>query len=173
MTKTLNNPKKEAMRLWREMSSKIPVDLAAACYKLGITVSMEQLEDHISGMLVLNKDTAAIAVNRQHSNTRRRFTIAHELGHFFLHKKQSKLFIDAAPVFFRKSAMQGCSDIEIEANLFAAELLMPEEEVIKVVGGQTFDSFDEVAIQNLARKFEVSSQALVIRLNQLGFARAW
>ncbi len=64
------------------------------------------------------------------STVRQRFTIAHELGHFFLHRASSTVFVDAAPIFFRdESSSNGSQREEIEANAFAAELLMPEDAI--------------------------------------------
>jgi len=54
------------------------------------------------------------------------FTIAHEIGHFILHHGESDLFIDTTYVAFRDSeSTKGENRAEIQANQFAAALLMP------------------------------------------------
>ena len=79
------------------------------------------------------------------------------------------LFVDAAPVFFRDGqSATGVDGQEIEANAFAAELLMPESILRDLVGRQPIDVFDDAAVRRLASRFEVSPQALTIRLSRLG-----
>jgi len=57
---------------------------------------------------------------------------------------------------------------EIEANAFAAELLMPEKLLTEMIHSKPFDAFDEGAVRRLAAQFGVSAQALTIRLTKLG-----
>jgi Zn-dependent peptidase ImmA (M78 family) len=120
-------------------------------------------------MLVVKGEHAIIGVNEAHHLNRQRFTLAHELGHFLLHHSASSVFIDASPVFFRdETSSDGSKLQEIEANTFAAELLMPEELLRKFINNQPLDAFDERAVRRLAAQFGVSAQALTIRLTRLG-----
>lgn len=100
---------------------------------------------------------------------RRRFALAHELGHYLLHYGESRVFVDSPTVFSRDGiAAQGVDRQEREANAFAAELLMPEQVLVGMIRQQPLDAFDERAVQSLAVKFGVSAHALTIRLTVLG-----
>jgi Zn-dependent peptidase ImmA (M78 family) len=99
--------------------------------------------------------------------TRQRFTIAHEIGHALLHARDdAALFTGESRVHLRDSG-EPLNDIEIEANRFAAELLMPENEVRKLVV-QPIEIYEEVVVGPLAREFNISSQAFTARLVELG-----
>ena len=106
-------------------------------------------------------------IKNQHIN-RQRFTIAHECGHYELHRTDEPVFIDATPVFFRDDiSTEGRSLREIAANGFAAALLMPEQKLRELLREQPIDAFDEIAIRRMANLFGVSTQALTIRLSRL------
>ncbi len=118
-----------------------------------------------------------IGVNSGHSETRKRFTIAHELGHFFLHSS-NPLFVDK--IFAVKLrdhiASEAIDKDEIEANAFAAELLMPSklirQDFVQIYQSRVLDYEDgdelDKAIKLLADKYNVSKQAMNIRLINLG-----
>lgn len=80
------------------------------------------------------------------------FTVAHELGHYFLHSRQGEIPI----VAFRK----GSTRIEWEANWFAASLLMPEEEFRSELQSHSLAA--------VAAKFGVSEDAAKVRSESLG-----
>lgn len=92
-------------------------------------------------------DTWAIFVAPGRGNGRRRFSIAHELGHFLLHRDLIAAGMTPGPQHER------------EANEFAAELLMPEE-VIRRAGVNQ--------LAELTGHFLVSPTALQVRLERLG-----
>src|SRR4051812_22563300 len=109
------------------VGSKVPVDVEAAAKACGVRVVHQDLEDSVSGMLVIKDGHGVIGVNQNHHPNRRRFTIGHELGHYILHRRKAKVFVDASPVFFRdETSADGTETQEVDANAFAAELLMPE-----------------------------------------------
>ncbi len=148
---------------------QLPIDIQAIIQAHNIAIRKQPLEEAVSGMLVVKNGHAIIGVNESHHPNRQRFTLAHELGHFLLHGNSSSIFIDASPVFFRdETSSQGSKLREIEANAFAAELLMPEPMLRKVTKNQTLDAFDEGAVRRLAAQFGVSTQAITIRLTKLG-----
>src|SRR5258708_40276309 len=97
---TKQNASAKAHSVLRNVSYTIPVDVNAIAAYFDIDVRLVDLEDEISGMLVLKDDQAIIGVNVNHSITRQRFTTAHELGHYFLHKEPGKVFIDNNRVKF-------------------------------------------------------------------------
>ena len=84
--------------------------------------------NRVVNILLKDAQKCVIGINSAHPKTRQRFSIAHEIGHLVLHDKK-ELFIDkVVRVNFRdaKSSM-AIDHNEIEANQFAAELLMPRE----------------------------------------------
>ncbi len=146
----------------------IPVNVRQIALDLGLTVIERHLEDQVSGMLVIKKIGGTIAVNQNHHPNRQRFTIAHEIGHYQLHRGDSEVFIDTTSVFFRDTtSAEGRSLQEIAANTFAAELLMPEQNMRKILRERLIDAFDDAVIRQIANQFGVSSQALTIRLTRL------
>ena len=94
---------------------------------------------------------------------------AHELGHYVLHSQGSdRLFVDAAPqVYLRDpAASQGTDSDEIEANRFAASLLMPKT-LLRQMVGEGVTPITDLDIYRLALRFEVSDQAMTLRLGSL------
>ena len=118
-------------------------------------------------MLVVRGDRSIIGVNARHHPNRRRFSIAHELGHYLLHKGEDRVFIDAAVFFRSEGATATTWAQEKEANTFAAELLLPEHTIREAWRADPIDVFDDVAIKRWADRFGVSPQALLIRLTEL------
>lgn len=149
-----------------------PVDVEAIVKAEGLDVKEEDLEDEVSGLLVSKDGHHVIVINSNHYLNRQRFTIAHEFGHYLMHRNISSIFFDEALVFFRdKEAAEGTKIQEIEANAFAAELLMPESLLREIVRENPVDAFDdreESLLLKTAKDFQVSVQALTIRLTRLG-----
>lgn len=157
-----------AQNLLRQHQYSIPVDVHQVALDLGLTIVERDLEDQVSGMLVIKRIGGIIAVNEHHHPNRQRFTIAHEIGHYQLHRDDNNVFIDATRVFFRDTASaEGHHLQEIVANTFAAELLMPEQHIREILRNQPIDAFDDTAVRRIATQFGVSSQALTIRLTRL------
>ena len=142
----------------------VPVNIEAVAEKMGARVVFEELDDDVSGLLLREKDVTTIAVNSHHHPNRQRFTIAHECGHLELHAtKGDGLWIDRAysPLFFRDAkSSSGEKTEEIQANQFAAGLLMPEELLRQSVESELSD----IDIFRLAVRFQVSEQAMTLRL---------
>ena len=133
----------------------------------------ERFGDDVSGVLVVQDGRGVIGVNSAQAPVRQRFTIAHEIGHFEMHRHRMPVFIDKqflGPMFavFRdgKSAT-GEDQREREANAFAAALLMPEPLVMRAVTHMRADVQDDSVIEELARHFEVSRQAMTFRVANL------
>lgn len=78
------------------------------------------------------------------------------------------MFIDEAPLFYRdKRSKEGTDLLEVEANAFAAELLMPEDVLRMEIGSNPFSAEDEEGIRELAARYGVSSAAMTNRLKKL------
>ena len=116
-----------------------------------------------------------IIVNAANAPVRQRFTIAHEIGQFALHR--GTVYLDGrARVNFRDGLSSMATDQEeIDANAFAATLLMAAGWVRAafetVVRNTTINSEDELA-EVLAARFGVSRQAMHFRLINLGLVAA-
>jgi len=109
--------------------------------------------DSMSGMIRKEGDDCKIYVNKSHFETRRRFTIAHEIAHFILHKDLiGDGIVDDA--LYRSNLS---NKIEAQANSFAAEILMPWDLLNKYL--PTYNN-----VSDLARIFNVSKSAMSIRL---------
>jgi len=100
--------------------------------------------EKVSGMLVLSDEQATIGYNPSEHWYRRRFTIAHEIGHFLLGHTCNKSYDDD-------------NFHETEANHFAAELLMPIE-LLKKDCGNGYN------LENIARRYTVSKEAMCRKL---------
>src|SRR3982751_5267968 len=71
-----------------------PVPLDLVLLHLGLAVQELPMDDDVSGLLAIDTDGGTIAYNALHPRVRQRFTIAHEIGHFVLHRSDDELFID-------------------------------------------------------------------------------
>ncbi len=147
----------------------LPVDVAGLAKLECVEVDQADFGDEISGVLMKDGDRAIIGVNARHAPTRQRFTIAHELGHFMLHTSRD-LFVDKDYIvhFRDETSSTGVDPIEVEANQFAAEVIMPADKVRELFNARRFDIDDEAALRRLAAKFTVSPTAMAVRLSSLG-----
>lgn len=142
-----------------------PVPVEEIAEKLGIKVKRAPSEE-FSGLLLRKDGKALIGVNDSESHVRQRFTIAHELGHFFLHPTQDA-FVDD----YRDNQNGGVRNLkERQANMFAAAFLIPmkmlKADIKKMDSKGIFDS----EIDFLAKKYDVSKEAMNYRILNLGLA---
>lgn len=151
-----------------------PVPIFDIAAELGVQVVLEDFSDtDISAMLMRDDsgDSPVIGVNKRESPNRRNFSVAHELGHHLLHPGKP-LIIDRARVNFRDTiSTMGTDYDEMQANAFAAELLMPKAFVVSAVRSLTESDPDiegEVLVRRLAADFAVSPAAMGYRLMNLG-----
>lgn len=137
-----------------------PIQTVPLAEELGLKVwHVPSWEDHISGMILKNKDQGgssgyAIYVNKKHHINRRRFTTAHEIAHFVLHENLIGDGITDDALY--RSKLTG--GIEAQANKYAAEILMPLHLINKALA-EGINSIDA-----LATKFEVSKSSMSIRM---------
>lgn len=166
----------EAQRLLAEtgQDGAVPVNLEAIAAHLNAQVVLEHLDRAVSGMLYRDDEHVVIGVNAAHTERRRRFTIAHELGHLVLHKGRP-LVVDHVRVNFRDANSSAATDQEeIQANAFAAAVLMPRDSLIGFARPalQKVQPGGEAAVvRDLSDGFEVSEQAMEYRLINLGLRR--
>lgn len=133
-----------------------PVDVLAVLHACGCEYIEMTLPEGLQGFVVSSDATPVVVVNQQDSLGRRRFTAAHELGHVLLaHHDTFHVDLNSG-----EGSPPGYNwRHERAANDFAASLLMPEEFVRSAVENAVVPTVPE-----LAGQFEVSSQAMSIRL---------
>jgi len=146
-----------ARRLATDLSLEIPVDVVQVCSSHKLEIEYRSLSEATDSMLLL--DLRVIVVHSGSPATRKRFSIAHELGHYFLHSSEAVLdSADLTPGELLKIK-------EREADIFAAELLMPKDLMRKTVQSQKW------TIEALARHAAVSPEALWYQLKDLRLQR--
>lgn len=147
--------------------SEAPVPVEAMARAQGCRVVSTNLRD-ISGILVRSDEGATIGVNARHAQTRRRFTVAHELGHFLLHQGQEIRYDHDFKVSLRsEESSEGTNLEEIEANFFAASLLMPDRMLSSDPRTAFMHLDDDAVVEALAKSYKVSRQAMSLRLARL------
>ena len=157
---------------WIDEDNKVtfPIDPYIIAERMGLRVEHRVgLPKDVSGILLKEpEDTIPLAlVNYDHSETRRRFTLAHEIGHYtYIQDNEPHKLKEGIGLVEHRDEIAGLGKDkrEIDANTFAANLLMPEGAVrIWVYEGKTRTQ--------MAKDFVVSLEALGNRLNTLGLSR--
>lgn len=147
-----------------------PVPVAAIAKALGATVRYAPFQGELAGMLIRDDADggAVIGVNSLHHSNRQRFTIAHECGHLRLHTGR-RTYVDRSFRINRRDEVssQATDAEEIEANRFAAELLMPYEMIKEDLMAYQPDIEDEDELRELADRYGVSLQALTLRIRNV------
>ena len=119
----------------------------------------------ISGLLIRRIGEVVIGVASEQPEERQRFTIAHELAHLLLHKGDEVHIDKVFRVNLRSPISSSAQDVEeIEANAFAASLLMPIGFLRSDLQGVALDIDDPRQINELAKRYRVSAQAMTYRL---------
>ena len=148
----------------------VPVPMIRLARKNGLAIYEIDLKkelDGASGLLTKDKEKGwVIAIHSGDTGTRKRFTIAHELGHYLLHKKDDSYsaidVFENGDTFFRSDGYKSEKERkeEREANFFAASLLMPEERVRA--------AYKVFTTEEMAENFAVSASSMTYRLQNLG-----
>ena len=150
-----------------------PVNIEEKIRFYGIELDKDaDLPDEISGQIeMIGFDKYKISIQRKDHYYRKRFTMAHELGHFILHKDKIGAGLDDTKMY---NAMYRMGDgvsgkEEMEANKYAAITLMPEDMVLlHMNNGLLKDGeIDQERLIESAKKFQVSPKSLEIRVNWL------
>jgi len=173
MRTAIKNINNQVKAIFNEIKvDSLPVKIEDIAKQRGLRVMPYAFDEDISGVLVIEDGLGTIGYNQSESRVRRRFTIAHELGHYELHKEKSKLFMDKGfrAIFHRKNTgiTEDTKKMEEEANAFAASILMPDHLLIKELEKIEFDLSSEDDIKNLAKIFDVSSTAMYYRIRNSG-----
>ncbi len=160
----INGDEKKLLDHYR---NEYPVKLATLASKLNVAIKVAGLPLGVSGKISKEDGQYIIRVNRFEKRERQRFTIAHEIAHFLLHRDiidQSKDGITDSVLYRSGESLS----IEFEANRLAADIIMPLgaiQEKKKEIFGE--HPVNEEMIEHLAEIFEVSKPAMEVRLSQL------
>ena len=153
----MSDPMKVIETHWN--STPVPID--RIIQDIGLPLSYEALEDHISGYIERADGSYRIVVNANHAPTRQRFTAAHELGHYIYHRDLLGDGVGDNRAYRSDDTNRPNPNIrpihERQANSFAANVLMPRHRLADVAGESTAE---------LATRFNVSQQAMTIRLGR-------
>lgn len=156
------------MDIVRRYTSDNGADLEAIFSVLGIEFKKEDLGNDVSGSLSFDGEKYCVKVNSTDIPLRQRFSAAHELAHYLMHRHllsngdtlhRDRLFGAAAK---GTPAAPFRPIHEVQANKLAAEILMPSERLA--------DRYDQAKdnTAELARSYQVSPAAMKIRLKNLG-----
>lgn len=154
-----------AHKAWQTLKLELPVDIDLVAGRLGIEIHREEFVEEIDGLyLRLVDGPVVIALNSSYvkSESRRRFTLAHEIGHHLLGRRVSP----GRRLFFIDTADTGRTMMERACDRFAALLLMPEELVRSHYEELSANPANRVSI--MAERFGVSAWAMRRRFRELG-----
>jgi Zn-dependent peptidase ImmA (M78 family) len=154
---------REQLEIIRRHQASAPVHVVPLAREVGLEVfRSDEIPSDYSGMIVRDETGGgasgyAIYVNARHPEVRRRFTIAHEIAHFLLHRDLIGDGIQDDGLY-----RSGLSNIvEKQANRLAADILMPRQLIVQVINSGIVAPDD---IDNLAKLFNVSRDAMSIRV---------
>ena len=163
---TTSLAKSDEMDVVRRYMNNVPVDVRAIIEELGVDYIEEPMQDNQSGRIDYNDPFCIITINSNESAQRQRFTAAHELGHFLLHRDLLRHEGHLDRLFGIEQSENPVSPLkmkhEVQANRFAAELLMPSRLVKRYFAEYSGDA------NRIAKQFEVSIAATNVRLKSLG-----
>lgn len=139
-----------------------PVDLRAIAKDIGLGLFWTNLGSDIAGQIVRDKGQVAgfsIFINSEQHINRQRFTLAHEIAHYILHRD----LIESGVVDSTMYRSELSDRYEAQANQMASDILMPVRLVKAYLAKHPSASLEETA-----KAFQVSSAAMKIRLDGLG-----
>lgn len=141
-----------------------PINLEAMARDLGINVYFEPMAENVSGRITRNAVTGgpsgySIHINAGHHANRQRFTLAHELAHFAMHRDLMGNSVTDTTLY-RSSELS--DQLERQANVYAAMLILPAP-LVRLKHAEFSGD-----LHRLAQHFRVSHRAMEIRLEELG-----
>jgi Zn-dependent peptidase ImmA (M78 family) len=143
----------------RQFTAETPVKVGGLASALGLRVVLATLPINISGLIQPDGTGFVVKINRFESKERQRFTIAHEIAHYLIHRDRINAGIVDSVLYRSKLS----SRMEAEANRLAADIVMPSQAVSAAMAKRP-RTLDEDAISELAEEFGVSKQAMTIRV---------
>lgn len=149
--------REEDIKIIKENQKSCPVRITAITEEYGIDVYNSTMSSNISGAIIKEGDKYVIYVNDKHHSNRQRFTIAHEIAHYILHKE--KIGDNLTDNAMYRSKLSNV--FERQANILASEILMPVNFVMQFIE-------ENKSVSEMASLFQVSEGAMRIRLKQGG-----
>lgn len=141
--RTAPDPWRSVFELINEAKEQEFVDLEALVATIGIDLDLHPYDAALAGTITRPHDRWVIGVNAAHTLTRRRFTIAHAIGHYVMHRDLLALREGVPGVADARNYQQPAIDIlrnphilphhETEANRIAATLLMGTEKMRRLM----------------------------------------
>lgn len=145
--------------------SELPVKLGAIAERLGVKVLLSTLPRGTSGQIGQEGGDFVIRINRHEAKHRQRFTLAHELAHFLLHRDRVVAEGGWSENVLLRAPNQPIQ-IEYEANWLASDLVIPSHLLAQATADYNGPMTSEV-IEDLARRFGVSTAAMEIKLQMV------
>lgn len=160
-----------AVKLLEEYKDEFPIPIIKIVKDAGFSVYIQDLPQNIGGYIVVDADlekkfntNKIIVVNESENTKRRRFTVAHEFGHYLFDFKSGREFANAFENDNTRSSTK-----EKKANAFAAELLMPQEEFSKKFNELKETNISEFdIISALSEYFLAPLKAVEKRIKEIG-----
>lgn len=155
--------REEEAEIVRRFTSTSPVKVGELATELGLTVTRAPMAPKFSGLIRPSNETPSgfeIRVNKYDIPERQRFTVAHEIAHYLLHRNDICAGV-VDNIMYRSNLT---SRKETEANQLAADIVMPGDAVareLERLGGRKSD--DDV-VTEMANIFRVSVPAMRVRL---------
>jgi Zn-dependent peptidase ImmA (M78 family) len=170
----VQTPEGQAQELLDQLSiTTVPVPVERIPKLLGAELRYSPLDEQLSGFVFIKDGTPIIGVNSLHHPNRQRFTISHEVAHLCMHRRHitNTVHVDKGfPVSMLKrdsKSAAGTERLEIEANRFAAALLIPRRTLDQLLDEARIDIEDESELSAYAKRFRVSKAMLNFRIRNL------
>ena len=151
----------EAEEVLKKYATTCPVSLLPIVKDYNIDLQFIYRPHYSGRIFQIENGRYRIECNALHPRTRQRFTVAHELGHFFMDKDliHEKSVLEDNALYRSKLPTKR----EVRANRFAADLLMPMHVIEKIID----DATQNIKPKDIANLFNVSEQAIRIQLGIL------
>ncbi len=156
MNKVLS-PEHYAKDIFTSLDLSVPVDVYSVSDKFNIEIVFDNLSDAEAYFICKNANKKIIIDKKVQYESRIKFTIAHEIGHFYLPWHNFDIFKCSTKDI---SSFKSHNILENEANTFASELLVPIDELVKDINNKNISM---TLIKNLAQKYGVSLTSLAIK----------
>jgi transcriptional regulator with XRE-family HTH domain len=150
---------------------EIPVEVESIARELGLPIENVEGVGSVAGALLTRHGRTLIVVNPSMNAARRRFVIAHEIGHFLMHMPAADTSGSAGSSivlhFWDETNARAIDLQDRQANRFAAELLVPKDALFRDIPGGSIDISDEGSVASLAAAYGVDAGSMLLRLASL------
>lgn len=141
---------KTASKLSKQYQTNDPFHL---CERLNISITLSELPEHLKGFYIKVFDIPFIFIQQSLPEQEQRGICAHELGHAILHPDLNTLFL-------KQKTLLSSEKLELEADLFAAQLLIPEPLKQYCLEGES--------VEQLSFQLNVPQKYIAIKKNCIG-----